>query len=76
MKEELEGIVTHLVTERVSEIPSAELKINLFINVESQDESSDIFRKIFLIKATEALDQMVLKKEVNTIIVFKYRNFF
>ena len=62
MKNELEAIVLDLVSNRVSEIPSAELKIDLFINVERRKRISDSFRNIFLIKAIEALDDMSSKR--------------
>ena len=62
MKNELEAIVQDLVSNRVSEIPSAELKIDLFINVERRKGISDSFRNIFLIKAIEALDHMSSKR--------------
>ena len=62
MKNELEAIVLDLVSNRVSEIPSAELKIDLFINVERRKGISDSFRNIFLIKAIEALDDMSSKR--------------
>ena len=62
MKNELEAIVLDLVTDRVSEIPSPEVKIDLFINVERRKGISDSFRNIFLIKAIEALDDMSSKR--------------
>ena len=62
MKKELEAIVLDLVSNRVSKIPSAELKIDLFINVEKRRGIPDSFRNIFLIKAIEALDDMFSKR--------------
>ena len=62
MKNELEAIVQDLVSNRVSEIPSPELKIDLFINVEHRKGISDSFRNIFLMKAIEALDHMSSKR--------------
>ena len=62
MKNEFEAIVLSLVSDRVSEIPSPELKINLFINVEYRKEIADSFRNIFLMKAIEALDSMFSKR--------------
>ena len=65
MKNELEAIVLNLVGDRVSKIPSAELKIDLFINVEYRKEIPDSFRNIFLMKAIEALDDMFSKRAVS-----------
>ena len=62
MKNELEAIVLNLVGDRVSKIPSPEVKINLFINVERRKGIPDSFRNIFLMKAIEALDDMFSKR--------------
>ena len=62
MKNELEAIVLDLVSNRVSEIPSAELKIDLFINVERREEIPDSLRNIFLMQAIEALNDMSSKR--------------
>ena len=62
MKNELEAIVLGLVSDRVSELPSPELKIDLFINVERRKGISDSFRNIFLMHAIEALDDMSSKR--------------
>lgn len=62
MKEELENIVTILVNDRVAEIPSPELKIDLFVSVENRKGIPDFFRNIFLTKAIEALDNLFSKK--------------
>ena len=65
MHKELEMIISSLVKDRISNIPSPELKIDLFINVESRQEIPDFFRNIFLTMVTEALDELVSKTEVN-----------
>ena len=62
MKDELENIVTILVNGRVAEIPSPELKIDLFVNVENRKGIPDFFRNIFLTKAIEALDDLFSRK--------------
>ena len=62
LKNELEAIVLDLVSNRVSEIPTAELKIDLFINVEYRKGIPDFLRNIFLMKAIEALDDMSSKR--------------
>ena len=62
MKNELEAIVLDLVGDRVSKIPSPEVKIDLFINVEKRKRIPDSFRNIFLMKAIEALDDMFSKR--------------
>ena len=62
MRNDFEAIVLELVSDRVSEIPSPEVKINLFINVEHRKEIADSFRNIFLTKAIEALDSMLSKR--------------
>ena len=62
MKDELENIVTILVNGRVAGIPSPELKIDLFVNVENRKEIPDFFRNIFLTKAIEALDDLFSRK--------------
>ena len=62
MKEELENIVTILVNDRVAEIPSPELKIDLFVSVENRKGIPDFFRNIFLTKAIEALDNLFSRK--------------
>ncbi|XP_019850404.1 PREDICTED: E3 ubiquitin-protein ligase rnf213-alpha-like [Amphimedon queenslandica] len=64
MKNDFEAIVLELVSDRVSEIPSPELKINLFINVDHREEIADSFRNIFLTKAIEALDSMFSKRSM------------
>ena len=65
MHGELEMIISSLVKDRVLKIPSPDLKIDLFINVESRQESPDFFRNIFLIIATEALDELVSRTKVD-----------
>ena len=62
MKQILEAIVLDLVSDRVSAIPSPELKINLFVTFECREEISDSFRSIFLTEAIEALDIMFSKR--------------
>ena len=64
MREELEMLISSLVKDRISKIPPPELKIDLFINVESREESPDFFRNIFMIIATEALDELMSKTKV------------
>ena len=65
MKIELENVVLAIVNDRVSQLPSALLKINVFINVEAQETVPDSFRNIFLTKAIEALDAFSSKKAVS-----------
>ena len=64
MREELEMLISSLVKDRISKIPPPELKIDLFINVESREESPDFFRNIVMIIATEALDELMSKAKV------------
>ena len=64
MREELEMLISSLIKDRISKIPPPELKIDLFINVESREESPDFFRNIFMIIATEALDELMSKTKV------------
>ena len=64
MKNEFEAIVLDLVEDRVSKIPSPELKIGLFFNAERRKGILDSFRSIFLMKAIEALDDMFSKRRV------------
>ena len=65
MKNELEAMVLDLVGDRVSKIPSPEMKIDLFISVEHRKGTSDSFRNIFLMKVIEALDDMFSKRAVS-----------
>ena len=65
MKNELEAIILDLVGDRVSKIPSPEVKIDLFISVERRKGTSDSFRNIFLMKAIEALDHMFSRRAVS-----------
>lgn len=67
MKNELESIVLELINDRVSEIPTAQLKINVFINVEAQKGAPDSFRSIFLTKAIEALNAVFSEKAVSVL---------
>lgn len=66
MKNDLEAIVLDLVTDRVSAIPTTQLKINVFISVESREGIPDSFRNIFLTKAIEALNAISKKAVSNS----------
>ena len=74
MKNELEAIVLELINDRVSVIPTTQLKINVFINVEAWKRAPDSFRNIFLTKAIEALNAVLSRKVVSIFftIVFFY----
>ncbi|XP_019852593.1 PREDICTED: uncharacterized protein LOC109582364 [Amphimedon queenslandica] len=63
MKNELEKIVAELVNDRVTGIPSPELKIDLFVSVERREGIPDFFRNIFLTKAIDALDDLFSRKQ-------------
>lgn len=63
MKDELENIIAIIVNSRVAEIPSPELKIDLFVSVENRKGIPDFFRNIFLTKAIEALDVLFSRKQ-------------
>lgn len=63
MKNELEKIVAELVNDRVTGIPSPELKIDLFVSVEHREGIPDFFRNIFLTKAIDALDDLFSRKQ-------------
>ena len=58
MKNELEAIVLDLVNDRVSEIPTAQLKIDAFVSVKTWKGIPDSLRNVFLTKATEAVGAM------------------
>lgn len=65
MKNELEAIVLELINDRVSEIPTTQLKIDVFINAEARKGAPDSFRNIFLTKAIDALSAVLSKRVVS-----------
>ena len=58
-----ENIVIEIVKDRVSNVP-IEFKLDIFSNTESRPETPNVLRNIFLIQATEALDNLVFKSKV------------
>lgn len=72
MQDELEAIVLDLVNDRVAAIPTAQLKINVFISVETRKGIPDSFRNIFLTKAIEALDAMFSQKAKTVSIICSF----
>lgn len=59
-----ENIVIEIVKDRVSKVVPIELKLDIFSNAESRHETPNVLRNIFLIQATEALDDLVFKSKV------------
>ena len=59
-----ENIVIEIVKDRVSKVVPIELKLDIFSNAESRRETPNVLRNIFLIQATEALDNLVFKSKV------------
>ena len=65
MKNELEAIVLDLVHDRVSEIPTAQLKIEAFVSVKTWKGIPDSLRNVFLTKAMQALSTILSQEAVS-----------
>ena len=65
MKNELEAIVLDLVHDRVSEIPTAQLKIEAFVSVKTWKGIPDSLRNVFLTKAIEAVGTILSQEAVS-----------
>ena len=65
MKNELEAIVLDLVNDRVSKIPTAQLKIDAFVSVKTWRGIPDSLRNVFLTKAMEAVGTILSQEAVS-----------